>query len=325
MALNIGEFGERMNVLARARTPFLFMVDFEMQRPEIFPLDEIDHTEILYHVNGRTNGLAVGSSPRELRLNKVPISSETYNLKFQQVYDHLAYGDSYLTNLTIKTEVEMPFTLLELFHASRARYKLFFRDAFLVFSPEIFIQVVDGVIRSYPMKGTIDASIANAAEIILQDAKEIAEHVTIVDLIRNDLSTVAHSVAVERFRYLEKITTIDRELLQVSSSIRGTVTEYYSERLGDLLVALLPAGSVSGAPKRKTMQIIAESEGEPRGYYSGVFGIFDGQSLDSGVMIRFIEQQEGRYYYRSGGGITARSDRNKEYQEAIDKIYVPVS
>ncbi|HTF21986.1 MAG TPA: aminodeoxychorismate synthase component I, partial [Chryseolinea sp.] len=315
MAMGIGEFSEQMNSLSRAGTPFLFVVDFEMRKPEILPLHNLDHTKVLYDVNGRTNVSPVRPLSAELRLSKHPISSEAYNLKFQQVYDHLIYGDSYLANLTIKTEVVMPFTLRELFYASAARYKLFFRDAFLVFSPEIFIQVADGVIRSYPMKGTIDASIANAAEVILQDEKELAEHVTIVDLIRNDLSTVADNVQVERFRYLEKITAIDRELLQVSSSIRGTVAAHYSGRLGDLLVALLPAGSVSGAPKRKTTQIIAESEGEPRGYYSGVFGIFDGTTLDSGVMIRFIEQQEGRYYYRSGGGITARSDRKKEYQE----------
>ena len=175
------------------------------------------------------------------------------------------------------------------------------------------------------MKGTIDASIPHAAEIILQDQKELAEHVTIVDLIRNDLSTVAGEVSVDRFRYIEKITSPDRELLQVSSSIRGTVASYYSSRPGDLLVALLPAGSVSGAPKKKTMQIIAESEGEPRGYYSGIFGIYDDGNIDSGVMIRFIEEQNGRYYYRSGGGITARSEVQKEYQEVIDKIYVPVS
>jgi len=219
----------------------------------------------------------------------------------------------------------MAASLRELFAVSHARYKLLFHDEFLVFSPEIFVQVAGGIIRSFPMKGTIDARIENAAELILRDEKELAEHVTIVDLIRNDLSMVASDVAVERFRYLEKITTFDRELYQVSSGIRGKVTDYYSRHLGDLLVALLPAGSVSGAPKKKTMQIIAEAEGEPRGYYSGVFGIFDGSVLDSGVMIRFIEHQEGRYHYRSGGGITARSEMNKEFQEAIDKIYVPVS
>jgi para-aminobenzoate synthetase component I len=324
--MRIGEFTERMNRLARTRTPFLFMVDFEMQQPEIFRLEDVDPEHILYEVNGRTNAPAMGASLlNALRLEKWPVGNDVYNAKFQQVYEHLTYGDSYLTNLTIKTEVTIPVTLRELFFASRARYKLYCKDSFLVFSPEIFIQVAAGVIRSYPMKGTIDASLDRAAEIILQDKKELAEHVTIVDLIRNDLSAVAHHVEVERFRYLEKIRTIDRELIQVSSSIRGTVAQEYADRLGDLLVSLLPAGSVSGAPKKKTTEIIARSEGEPRGYYAGVFGIFDGDVLDSGVMIRFIEQHDGRYYYRSGGGITARSDREKEYQEAIDKIYVPVS
>jgi len=244
-----------MNWRARA-FQFFFMVDFEMERPEIIPLRDLDQANVWYEVNGRTNATSRIGTTGDLRLSKHPISSEAYNTKFQQVYDHLSYGDSYLTNLTIKTEVSMPFTLRELFQVSRARYKLLYQDAFLVFSPEIFVQVADGVIRSYPMKGTIDASIERAAEIIMNDEKELAEHVTIVDLIRNDLSAVAHDVVVERFRYLEKITTIDRELLQVSSGIRGTVSDQYTDRLGDLLVALLPAGSVSGAPKKKTMEIV---------------------------------------------------------------------
>lgn len=323
--MHIDEFSERLNSLAAARVPFFFMVDFEMQQPEILPLHEVDPSQILYEVNGRTNAASDISPTGELKLVKTPISKDVYDARFRMVYDHLSYGDSYLTNLTIKTEVVMPATLRELYFASHARYKLWYRDTFLVFSPEIFVQIENGEIRSYPMKGTIDASIPGAAEIILSDEKELAEHVTIVDLIRNDLSRVANQVTVERFRYLEKITSADRELLQVSSAIRGTVAPSYLHRPGDLLVALLPAGSVSGAPKKKTTQIIAESEGEPRGYYSGVFGIWDNEQLDSGVMIRFIERQGDKYYYRSGGGITARSTMDKEYQEAIDKIYVPVS
>lgn len=325
--MRIGEFSEQMNTLARKHTPFLFMVDFEMQQPEIFPLASLSPDEVLYDVNGITNvtRTIANKNSLDLRLQKFPISSDAYRRKFEQVYDHLHYGDSYLTNLTLKTEILVPATLLELFCISRARYKLWYRDRFLVFSPEIFVQINDGVIRSFPMKGTIDARLENADELIINDQKELAEHVTIVDLIRNDLSTVADGVEVERFRYLEKITAHDRELYQVSSSIRGTVAAPYTDRLGDLLVALLPAGSVSGAPKKKTAEIIANAEGEPRGYYSGVFGIFDGRTLDSGVMIRFIEHSDGRYYYRSGGGITTRSEMIKEYQEAIDKIYVPVS
>lgn len=353
--MDIREFSEQMNRLAKSATPFLFVVDFEMRQPRIFRMDELADHGILFEINGRsgarveTSATASGGTSgstypvyvdeaavdREqygpngkatrLVLEKHPWHLDDYAAKFNLVSDHLRYGDSYLTNLTIKTRVSVPLSLRELFFISRARYKLLFGDSFLVFSPEIFIQIENGVIRSFPMKGTIDARVDRAAETILNDEKELAEHITIVDLIRNDLSTVATGVEVERFRYLEKITTGDRELLQVSSSIRGTVAAQYADRPGDLLVALLPAGSVSGAPKNKTVQIIAEAEGEARGYYSGVFGIFDGQNLDSGVMIRFIEHRNGLYYYRSGGGITARSEMQKEYREAIDKIYVPVS
>ena len=92
----------------------------------------------------------------------------------------------------------------------------------------------------------------------------------------------------------------------------------------DLLVCLLPAGSVSGAPKPKTLEIIANAEREKRGYYTGVVGYFDGDKLDCGVMIRVIERIENRYFYRSGGGITTQSDAEMEYEEMIDKVYVPI-
>ena len=87
---------------------------------------------------------------------------------------------------------------------------------------------------------------------------------------------------------------------------------------------LLPAGSISGAPKQKTVEIIQEAESGPRGFYTGVFGYYDGKALDSGVMIRFIEKENDTFYYRSGGGITSKSDLESEYKELIQKIYVPI-
>jgi para-aminobenzoate synthetase component 1 len=174
------------------------------------------------------------------------------------------------------------------------------------------------------MKGTIDAAIDNAAETILNDKKEYAEHCTIVDLIRNDLSMVAKDVFVERFRYIDKIKTHEKELLQVSSKISGQLGTNFHERVGDIIFGLLPAGSVSGAPKEKTVEIIKTAEGYERGYYTGVFGYFDGNTLDSGVMIRFIENINGQLYYKSGGGITVYSKSELEYQELIDKVYVPL-
>jgi para-aminobenzoate synthetase component I len=154
--------------------------------------------------------------------------------------------------------------------------------------------------------------------------KELAEHYTIVDLIRNDLSMIAKNLRVDRFRYIDKIKTNTLELLQVSSEISGDLSEDYPSGIGDILFRMLPAGSVTGAPKEKTVEIIRETEGYHRGFYTGVCGFFDGINLTSGVMIRFIEQEKEKMFYKSGGGITSFSNALSEYNEMIDKVYVPV-
>ena len=101
------------------------------------------------------------------------------------------------------------------------------------------------------MKGTIDASLPDAKEVLLRDEKEAAEHATITDLIRNDLSRVATEVTVTRYRYLDELHTHCGRLLQMSSEIRGRLPENYHEKLGSLFFELLPAGSITGAPRRK--------------------------------------------------------------------------
>ena len=98
----------------------------------------------------------------------------------------------------------------------------------------------------------------------------------------------------------------------------------YTKRLGDILFSLLPAGSITGAPKPRTMQIIAEAEGYERGFYTGVMGCYADGRLDSAVMIRFIEQENGQLHFKAGGGITAKSRWESEYNEVIQKIYVPI-
>jgi para-aminobenzoate synthetase component 1 len=110
----------------------------------------------------------------------------------------------------------------------------------------------------------------------------------------------------------------------VSSEITGWLTKGYEYKLGDIITGLLPAGSVTGAPKKETIRIIKESENYERGWYTGIFGVFDGKSLDSAVMIRFIENASYKLYFKSGGGITYLSDPAKEYKELISKVYVPV-
>jgi para-aminobenzoate synthetase component 1 len=318
-------FIHTVNTWGDQQIPFLFMVDFELKKPLAFRLAEIDPEKIRYDFNGVSNALPARMATAPVELEKIPIGINAFRNKFEIVKRHLDYGDSYLTNLTIPTELSIKTTLEEIFFVSNAKYKLLFENEFLVFSPETFIRIHDGKILSYPMKGTIDAALPGAAEKILSDSKELAEHVTIVDLIRNDLSRVASKVEVARFRYIEELKTSHKRLLQVSSEIVGDLEPDFRKRLGEILVTLLPAGSISGAPKDKTVKIIRQAEGEERGYYTGVFGLFDGHKLDSGVMIRFIEHRNEKYFYRSGGGITTQSILENEYQEAIDKVYVPVN
>ena len=322
--MSISDFARTLNDLGTQGKRFLFLVDFEMEKPLVIPLDKTDNTRMLYDINGVTNVFSIPPSGKNAALKKTPIAFSDYRMRYDIVRSNLLYGDSYLTNLTIKTRIQSEVSLKEMFFISRARYKLWYEDRFLVFSPETFVQIKGGRIYAYPMKGTIDASVPNATEKILSDAKEMAEHVTIVDLLRNDLSAVATNVEVTRFRYIEEIRTTEKRLLQVSSEVRGDLPFGYERKLGDMIVALLPAGSVSGAPKAKTVRIIREAEKEPRGYYTGIVGLFDGRELDTGVMIRFIENDGGTLYYRSGGGITTQSNAETEYQEAIDKVYVPL-
>ena len=211
-------------------------------------------------------------------------------------------------------------------------------NPFVCFSPETFVRIKNGRIYSYPMKGTLDASLPNAEKQLMEDRKEAAEHATIVDLIRNDLSRVAENVRVDKYRYIDVLHTNKGDILQTSSEISGRLPEDYPHHLGEILDAQLPAGSITGAPKDKTMQIIHEAEGYDRGFYTGIMGIYDQGELNSAVMIRFIEEEvfpsktengmnsevSRELYFKAGGGITSKSDCRKEYEEVIQKIYLPI-
>jgi para-aminobenzoate synthetase component 1 len=313
-----------MNKLGRGKVPFLFITDFELEKTVLLPrgswLEEGIHFSMWEDRHPEKTGINVQNAIQWVR----PISLEHYQLGFDHVMKHILHGNSYLLNLTYPSEIGTGFSLETIFRESRAPYKLLWKDRFTVFSPETFIRISQNRIFSNPMKGTIDAGLPGALEKLLQDKKEIAEHYTIVDLIRNDLNQVAKGVRVDRFRYVDTIESRNRILLQTSSEISGTLDAGWEANIGSILFAMLPAGSVSGAPKQRTLEIIREAERGPRGYYTGVFGHFDGKSLDSAVMIRFIEKSGDRMYFRSGGGITASSDCGQEYEELKNKIYVPI-
>lgn len=310
-----------MNEAGRAKTPFLFGLDFELGEG-FFIENPLQQSEILFDIDGVMNG-AEKTDETPFCFSAFPEDSSRYARRFSRVMDGLRSGNSFLTNLTIRTPVKTGLSLKEIFLRSRTKYRLYVPGRFVCFSPERFVQIKNGKIFSHPMKGTIDASVENAAETILNDYKEKAEHYTIVDLIRNDISRIATRVKVNRFRYIDKLETNNGPILQVSSEIEGTLPDDYPENIGTLFFELLPAGSVSGAPKDATIGIIREAEQEPRGFYTGVAGYFDGTNLDSCVLIRYIEQAKEGFYFRSGGGITVNSECEKEYAEAVRKVYLP--
>ena len=321
--LNNIQLKDELNRLGSIGTSFLFIIDYKAEKGYVIKKDELDNRFVHFQINQSTNQPNQSTS-QPINWQLKPVTLENYQVKFDYIIHQIHKGNSFLTNLTQPTEVKTNLSLSDLFQISSAKYKLWVKDRFTVLSPETFIKINDRTITSFPMKGTIDAALPNAEEQILNDPKEKAEHATIVDLIRNDLSLVAEQVEVKRYRYIDNITTNKQNLLQVSSEISGQLPENFKEKLGDIMFALLPAGSICGAPKKKTLEIIEQSEGYNRDFYTGIWGWFDGQNLDSAVMIRFIEQNGAKLIFKSGGGITAQSDLIKEYEELIQKVYVPI-
>jgi para-aminobenzoate synthetase component I len=312
----------RINELASYGVPFVFFTDFLGSTVWIKPESDISESVLKYQFSDKED-----SAPIEIRpytFEKSPSDFAQFKEAYDHILDQIHLGNSFLVNLTCKTPVNTDLTLDEIFDISKAKYKMRYRDQFVCFSPETFIKIIDGHIFSYPMKGTIDASLPNAAETLMNDTKEIAEHITITDLIRNDLSQVAEDVTVTKYRFLTEVKTNQKTLLQASSEISGKLQSNYRTKLGNIIFKLLPAGSISGAPKHRTVKIILDSENHTRGFYTGICGRFDGTNLDSGVMIRFMQMENGKLVYKSGSGITSFSEAEKEYQEIIDKIYVPI-
>ncbi len=315
-----------INRFAGSNTPFLFIADFDCNKTHLHPIKSLPK-EISFSFprsSHPTHNTIVNNEICKLKETSF-ISELNYKKMFDQVSYHLHRGDTYLLNLTTATKIDTTHTISDIYKNSKAPYKVLAEGSFTLFSPETFIKIENNIISTYPMKGTIDASIHNAKELILNSPKESAEHATIVDLLRNDLSRVSNNVQVPTYRYVDKIKTAQRELLQVSSQITGELDEGWRNRLGDIINELLPAGSVTGAPKKRSVEIIKSVEQDDRGFYTGISLYFDGESVDSCVNIRFIEQKEdGTLLYRSGGGVTSQSICEDEYNEMKDKVYVPI-
>jgi len=321
---------DRLNHLTDEKEPFLFVINYMGTEAYIRKLSEVAPEEFLYDFEGITNvkRQALSASAQQPMWNVHEPDFEGYTRSFETVKSNILRGNSYLANLTCKVAVDCDLPFENIFLRAKGKYKILLKDKnsnrqFVCFSPETFVRIKNGMIYSYPMKGTIDASIPDAKQVLMDDEKETAEHATIVDLIRNDLSRVAEHVRVDKYRYIDLLHTNKGDILQTSSEISGKLPSDYQKHIGDILAAMLPAGSITGAPKDKTMEIIHEAEGYDRGFYTGVMGIYDNGELNSAVMIRFLEQDGQGTYFKAGGGITSKSDCRKEYEEVLQKVYLP--
>ena len=281
---NTKEIIQELNRAGQSHKPTLFIISFNTQEGFLYPLNKINNQNILYDFNGISN----------IPAHYTPSSKEFYwKPHYIPFKDYQQSFNIVTQNLLLGNSFLTNLTCATPIECNLSLKEIFYR--------------------------------ANAKYKILNDKKESAEHATIVDLIRNDLSIIADKVTVSKYRYIDTITTHQGKLLQVSSEIKGILPENYLNTLGDIIFKLLPAGSISGAPKRKTVKIITEAENYDRGFYTGIMGIYDGKKVDSAVMIRFIEQNaQGKYLFKSGGGITAKSKIHNEYNEIKQKIYVSI-
>lgn len=259
---------------------------------------------------------------------------DEYAALIERCRDAIREGDAYQLCLTTRFAVEASGDPVAIYRRLRSRTPAHHGGmirtgavALLSASPELFIEVGDGVVRTHPIKGTrprgTDAAsdAALAAELAASE-KERAENVMIVDLMRNDLSRVCEpgTVAVDRLFAVESYPAVHQLVSTVSGRLQDDVS------VGGLLDAAFPAGSMTGAPKLSAMTILHELERGPRGVFSGCFGwIGDDGALDLAMVIRSIVVHEGGAYVGAGGGITWRSDAAAEVAEVGVKARGPLA
>lgn len=313
---------EQINQLYCKRTPFFFVINYE--KTEGYLVEEpLTQSELFFQFPNGGNKSVAAVEKSVINFEVIPNEPGDYHKKFENLQGYFRRNELTLANLTDRTEIKTNLTLEDIFSLSESLYQVYIPNRFVCFSPERFVKIVDGTISTNPMKGTIDATLPRAAEMILEDEKEQAEHLATVTLLCEELAEVANRVHVSRFRYIDRLQTNRKDLLQVSSEIVGDLKEEYKQHIGDAIFSLLPGSSIAGEPKQKALAVLREIEGVERGYYCGIAGYFDGELLDSAVLIRFIEQDNEQFYFRSGGGVTAKSIFEKEYQEILNKVYLP--
>lgn len=337
----------KLNSLGASRTPHFFLVDFLKSTWFVCTQPDLPAWELRFRIRGGPSHPAdfanttatpgSGLSAGGFSVLRPPAFAD-YLRAFRRVQAEQTSGNSYVCNLTGRTEASIPGGLASIARVADAEFVLHVADRritshpFAVFSPEGFLATSGDTVSTRPMKGTRRwraaglQSSQDALQELLADSKEEDEHRTVVDLLRNDLGIVGTRVRVPEWRYAEFIPNAEGGLWATSSLVQADLPPDWRANLGSILESVLPAGSVSGAPKLETLRIISEAEGRDRGFYTGVAGWFDGEALRSWVLIRFVEEEApGKFVFRSGGGITTRSSAAAEYLELVAKAALPLS
>ena len=181
MAMTIPQWAQRMDQLASEGIPFLFILDFALMDPIVIPLEDLQTKSSGIQFSIKKQDLDHSLKATEINFLKFPVSYDVYKTGFDRVMKAIKAGDTYLLNLCYSTKMTGLPSLKEIFDAVQAPYKLHVPNRFVVFSPEQFVSISDGIIRTFPMKGTIDASIPDAAATLMANIKEQEEHATVVD------------------------------------------------------------------------------------------------------------------------------------------------
>ena len=255
-------------------------------------------------------------------------NQEKYCEMVEKAKHHIKEGDIFQIVLSNRLSAPFEGSLLNTYRMLRtinpSPYMFYFSGTDVEVagaSPETLVKLENGVLHTFPLAGTrprgkTDEEDKELEAGLLKDEKELAEHNMLVDLGRNDLGKISKfgSVQVEKLHSIERYSHV----MHIGSTVRGEIKEEFDAL--DAIEAVLPAGTLSGAPKIRACQLIAELENNKRGIYGGAIGYIDfSGNMDTCIAIRIAYKKNGKVFVRSGAGIVADSDPEKEYNQCINK------
>ena len=274
-------------------------------------------------------GAPADTPPLQLKSDFTPLfDRERYCAMVERTRRYIYEGDIFQAVISNRLTAEAEGSLLDAYRLLRTRnpspYMFYISSDSLEIagsSPETLVKLEDGVLHTFPLAGTRPRGKSEAEDKalekdLLSDPKELAEHNMLVDLGRNDLGKLSRfgTVSVEKYLSVERYSHV----MHIGSTVRGEIR--VDRDAVDAVAAVLPAGTLSGAPKIRACQIINELEGSKRGIYGGAIGYIDFTgNMDTCIAIRLAFKKNGRVFVRSGAGIVADSVPEKEYQECINK------